>query len=536
MEIALENDIKTYAGGLGVLAGDILRSAVGLKFPMVGITLLNDKGYFKQKINFAGEQTSSADSGYNFSKLKKLPQQVRVAIGSEEVKVGVWQYLIKGQNGFSQPVYFLDTNIAGNSPANRKLTGELYGGNEEYRLKQEIILGRGGIKMLRALGYKNIKKFHLNEGHGSLAAVELFLNSSQNTDAQKIKEVKNQCVFTIHTPLLKQQESFSLPYLLQYQPDFPKHLQGLVSDNEINLSLVGFYFSGYANAVSKRQKETLNKIFSGHKIKSITNGVNSVNWTAPEFQKLYNKYLSGWQVNDQKLIKAVDIPLGEIWSAHQKAKKRLLAYINLHSKEKFEKNVFTLSFARRFTSYKRPEFLLSDIKRLLALQNNFGGLQIVYAGKAHANDLEGQALIKQIWATKEKLAGQIKIVFLEDYDLAKARLLTAGADLWLNTPLPPHEASGTSGMKAAHNGVPQLSTPDGWWLEGYIKNKTGWEIKEDKSSKLYDLLDKEIMPLYYQQPEKWQRIMRQVISCNAAVFNTNRVLRQYIKEAYKINC
>jgi starch phosphorylase len=534
MEIALENDIKTYAGGLGVLAGDILRSAVGLKFPMVGITLLNDKGYFKQKINYVGEQLSSADSGYNFSKLKKLPPQVIVVIGLEKVKVGVWQYLIKGQNGFSQPVYFLDTNIAGNSSANRKLTGELYGGNEEYRLKQEIILGRGGVKMLNALGYKNIKKFHLNEGHGSLAAVELFLNSQQKTDAEKIKEVRRQCVFTTHTPFLKSKDAFSLSYLLQYQPDFPQHLSGITDNNEVELTLLGFYFSGYINGVSKLQQKTLDKAFPGYKIQAVTNGVNSVNWTAPEFQKLYDKYVSGWRIDGQQLAKAISIPSGEIWLAHQKAKRRLLNYLKTHAKADWQENVFTLGFARRFTSYKRPEFLLSDIKRLLALQNNSGKLQIIYAGKAHPDDLEGQSLIKQVWKIKEKLADQIKIVFLEDYDLTKAQLLTAGVDLWLNTPIPPHEASGTSGMKAAHNGVPQLSTLDGWWREGYAKNKTGWAIKEDKPSELYDLLTKEIMPLYYQQPEKWSEIMRTVISRNAAFFNTDRAIRQYIRKAYRM--
>lgn len=534
MEIALENDVKTYAGGLGVLAGDILRSAADLNFPMVGITLLNDQGYFKQKITAAGEQVERSDSAYDFSKLKKLPSQVTVNIGSEEVKVGVWQYLIKGRNGFEAPVYFLDTHLPGNSRANRKLTGQLYGGDEEYRLKQEIILGRAGVKMLRVLGYGKIKKFHINEEHGSLAVVELFLSSKKKADLQKIKEVRRQCVFTTHTPLLKRQDIFSLSYLLQYQPDFPKYLTELINNNEVNLTLVGFYFSGYINAVSRRQRITSKKMFPGYKIRAITNGANSLVWTSPEFQKLYDKYIPDWRAANSQLIKAAKIPLAEIRDSHQKTKRRLLNFINKRSKVKFKGNVFTLGFARRFVTYKRPEFLLADVKRLLAIQRRAGEIQIIYAGKAHPNDLEGKELIKQIWIAQEKLAGKIKIIFLENYDLKKARLLTAGVDLWLNNPLPPNEASGTSGMKAAHNGVPQLSTLDGWWPEGYVKNKTGWAIREKNQSNLYDLLETEILPAYYLQPEKWQKIMRGAISINASFFNTERVLREYIKKAYEI--
>ncbi|MFA5109271.1 MAG: alpha-glucan family phosphorylase [Patescibacteria group bacterium] len=537
MEIAVENEIKTYAGGLGVLAGDILKSAARLGFPMVGITLLNNKGYFEQKITSVGEQAEQPDSAYNFSRFKKLDQQVTVTIGSEKVTVGVWQYLVKGAIGFVVPIYFLDTDITSNSTANRQLSGQLYGGDREYRLKQEIILGRAGVKMLRALGYDEIKRFHLNEAHGSLAAVELFLNSEKKTDSEKIKEVRGQCVFTTHTPVSRGQDVFSLAYLKQFQPDFPDCLKSLVEKGEINFTFLGLYLSAFANAVSRQHRLTAQKMFPKYKIRAITNGVDSLFWTAPEFKKLYDKYLPGWRLDNGRLHLARKIPLAELRMAHQKNKKKMVEYINHKKSADFKKDIFTICFARRFAPYKRPEFLLSDLNRLLALRR-VGEIQIVYAGKAHPQDMEGRELIKEIWMSRNKLAGKIKMVFLENYDLEQARLLTAGADVWLNTPLPPNEASGTSGMKAAHNGVPQLSTLDGWWPEGYKKNKTGWAIKETGDvgrrarSNLYDLLEKEILPLYYQSPEKWEKLRRSVISLNASVFNAERMLRQYIKEAY----
>jgi len=537
MEIAVASDIKTYAGGLGILAGDILRSAADLKFPMVGLTLLNRQGYFQQKITIAGQQIAKPDQAYNFSALKKLRAQVTVKIGTEKVMVGVWEYTIRSRNNFRIPVYFLDTDLPGNSKINRQLTGVLYGGDEEYRLRQEIILGRAGVKMLACLGYKNIKKYHLNEGHGALAAIELFLSSPFKNSQEKIASVRQACVFTTHTPLLKSQDIFSLPYLLAYQSDFPLQLKGLVYQNEVNLTRVGLYFGGYSNAVSRRHQTVTQEMFLEYKISRITNGVDSARWTAPEFKKLYDEYLSGWREDNLLLRGASRIPTIKLWSAHQKAKRRLISRINkLSIRPQLKENVFTIGFVRRFAPYKRPGFLFKDLVRLLEVQKKVGSIQIIYAGKAHPQDLEGQALIKYIWQLKKELAAKIKIVFWEDYDIDKAQLLVAGVDLWLNTPLPPNEASGTSGMKAAHNGIPQLSTADGWWLEGYKKNKTGWLIKEDsrvEKNDLYDLLEKEILHVYYRYPERWQETIRSVISLNASYFNTQRVLREYISRAYK---
>lgn len=532
MEIALENKIKTFAGGLGVLAGDILRSAVNLGFPMVGVTLFNRDGYFKQTISEKGEQKAVADKS-SFLLLKKMPQTVTVYISKEKVIVGAWRYLIKSESGFFSPVYFLDTDLPGNSKANRDLSGALYGGDEEYRLKQEIILGRGAIKMLEAIGHKKIEKIHLNEGHGALAAVELFLKSKRQTDKDKLKEVRGLCVFTTHTPIPKAQDIFSLPYLLSFQPDFPGHLPGLIKDNAINLTNTGLFFSGFKNAVSRLHRRTARRIYSDKRIQGITNGVDSIFWTAPEFAILYDKHIPGWRQDNTLLAKAGIIAPVEIWTAHQLAKRRLIDYLNKQQDIELDRDVFTVVFARRFAVYKRPEFLFKDLGRLLQVNKN-KRLQLVYAGKAHPNDMEGRELIKKVSLLSKGLSQSVRLVFLKDYDLEKAKLLTAGADLWLSNPLPPNEASGTSGMKAAHNGIPQASTLDGWWSEGYQKNKTGWVIREKNGRDIYDLLEKEILPLYYDTPEKWWRLMGSTISLNAPRFSAQRALKEYIKKAYKI--
>lgn len=530
MEIALENEIKTYAGGLGILAGDILKSAAQKKFPMIGITLINRLGYFKQKINNSGRQIETIDRDYNFALLKKLDAEISVNIGKDQVRVGVWQYIIKGKNDFEIPVYFLDTNILGNKGVYKKITSKLYGGSPEMRLRQEIVLGRGGVKIIEVLGYKNIKKYHLNEGHGALTAIELFYKAKALSDGGKIKEVKNKCIFTTHTPIKTVYDDFSRSLLLKNQMDFPINLPNLIVEEKINMLDLAMYFSGYVNGVSKRHGEVLKEMFPKRDIKYITNGVNSVYWSSDEFKKIYDKYIKGWRENGKLLKKVNSVSKEEIWLAHQINKNILLKYLKTKFKINWQDNVFTIAYARRFTEYKQPLFLFANPEKLLSVLGEGGGAQIIISGKAHHRDMTGQEAIKKIYQIKKKYP-KLNIVFLENYNLDMAHLLTAGVDLWVNTPMPPLEASGTSGMKAAHNGVPQLSTPDGWWLEGYKKNKTGWTI--NTPDELYEILKKEIMPSYYQKSPDWQEILKNVISINASYFNSDRVLDQYISEAYK---
>lgn len=545
MEIALENDIKTYAGGLGVLAGDTLRSAADLDLPMLGVTLLNDLGYFKQKIGKNGQE--ELKSNYNLSKLKKLPNKVKIKIGKDDVLVGVWQYLITGRGEHPVPVYLLDTNITGNLPKYASLTGQLYGSGKDYRLMQEIILGRAGVKILNSLGHKYLKKFHINEGHGSLAAVELFLNSKKRKNEDKIRDVRRKCVFTTHTPVDAGHDVFPLKFFLDYQKDFPYKLKGLVDKKIVNMTKIGLFFSNFINGVALSHQKVSNKMFPEYPIHAITNGIHSETWTSPHFQKIYDKYIPNWRNSNLSLRNVFNIPLSVIWQAHQRSKKDLIDYIYKKQKIKLDLNVFTIGFARRFTGYKRSNLLFHDIKKLLNIHHNIGQIQIIYAGKAHPNDVDGKKLIKDILKMKEQYKDEIKIVFLEGYEMKLGKLMTSGVDIWLNTPLPPNEASGTSGMKAAHNGIPHFSTLDGWWLEGYIKDKTGWAIGEKRKSfnslelnkkdaeSLYYNLENKILPRYYGVPKKWQETMQNTIAINASYFNTERMLQQYIQENYFVS-
>lgn len=533
MEIALENKIKTFSGGLGVLAGDMLKSASDMKFPMIGITLLNKNGYFKQSISEEGNQKEAADKS-DYSNLELLAHQIVIKIKNDKVLIKVWRYILKTENGIDIPIYLLDSDVAENQEKYRKICSNLYDGDLRVKLRQEIVLGRAGIKLLKKIGCENISKIHLNEGHGALAAVELFLSSKKKTQLEKIKEVRNKLVFTTHTPVKAAHDVFYGEFLLKYQPDFPVEIPGLVVNDKINFSNLALFFSSYANGVSKKHGRIAQNMFPEYKIKSITNGVNSYFWTAPEFKKLFDLHIPRWRDNSKLLKKAKHIPLAEIKEAHLSAKKRLIDYIEQKKGIRFKEDVLTITFARRFAPYKRPSLLLSDINKLKEINKQTGKIQIIYTGKAHPNDVVGKSLINEVMHKIKKIANDLKIVFIENYDLEIAKILVAGSDLWLNNPVPPNEASATSGMKAAHNAVPQASTWDGWWPEAYHRGKTGWLINDNHGKNdLYHVLANQIVPLYYQQNDKYFKICRQSISYNAAYFNTHRMLQEYIKKAYK---
>ncbi len=549
MEIAIKNDIKSYSGGLGVLAGDTLKAAADLKTPMVGITLLNSKGYFKQIINERGEQEEKPDE-YDYSKLKEIATETTINIGEDKVKIKAWEYKIEGCGEYSIPVYFLDTNIDENKKEYRKLTGKLYGGDKKYRLMQEIVLGRGGAKLLPILGYKNIQKHHLNEGHAALAVVELFmkekLDSSDEESLEKIiKKVRNKCVFTTHTPVEAGHDVFSMEKVKRLQSDFPCDLPGLIDKDKLNMSRLALYFSSYVNGVALSHKRVSMEMFPEYEIASITNGIHSRTWTAPEFKKLFDENIPAWRNCSMFLRNAFNISSEKIWTAHQKAKQRLINYIEKKKEIKLDKNIFTIGFARRFTGYKRSTLLFNDMERLLKINDEVGKIQIIYAGKAHPSDHRGKEMIKMIHQIIDQYKDKISIVFLENYDMNLAKLLIPGVDIWLNTPLPPNEASGTSGMKAAHNGVPHFSTMDGWWLEGFVEERTGWAIGErhnrdispeeliaKDAPDLYEKLENKILDRYYKTPDLWKETMRDTIAINASFFNSERMLRQYAQEAY----
>ena len=548
MEIALESHIPTYSGGLGVLAGDTLRAAADLEVPMVGVTLLHRQGYFSQRLEADGTQREELVAWSVADRLESREGVCSVEIGGRDVMVRAWRYLIRGVTGATVPVFLLDTDIPGNDPSDRGLTDRLYGGDARYRLCQELILGAGGVRMLRALGYTRVARYHMNEGHAALLALELLAEEEAHTGEpthEAIERVKQRCVFTTHTPVPAGHDQFDLALAREVLgPSRVQVLQTLqCCDNALNLTLVALELSHYVNGVTRRHGEVSRSMFPGYPIGSITNGVHSTTWTAPPFAALYDRYIPDWRRDSFSLRYALGIPVTAIQSAHREAKAQLVRTVNERTPVNFDPERFTLGFARRTTAYKRPTLLLRDPARLRRLAATRGPLQVVFAGKAHPHDTEGKNLIREIVRRGAELAPDVRIAYLPDYDLELARQVTAGVDLWLNTPRPPLEASGTSGMKAAHNGVPSLSVLDGWWLDGHVEGVTGWSIgrrdgaseaaDDDDARHLYETLEQTILPLHADRPASWAEVMRLTIALNASFFNAHRMLQEYVIYAYQ---
>lgn len=540
MEIGLSNEIYTYSGGLGVLAGDTVRSSADLKLPLVAVTLVSKKGYFRQEIMHDGRQIEYPQE-WNPSKLMKLlPAETTVQIQDRNVKVKAWLYELQSVTGGVVPILFLDTDIEENALEDREITFFLYGGDEKYRLKQEIVLGIGGVRILDALGYK-IRKYHMNEGHSSFLALELLRKHEMN-----INKVRNLCIFTTHTPVEAGHDKFSYNLVQEILGDFIPFeiLQSLGGQDRLNMTLLALNLSNYVNGVAKRHKMVSKEMFPSYEIHAITNGIHSYTWTCESFKRLYDKYLTGWAHEPELLVRVDIIPDDEIWQAHLEAKKNLINYVNSATNAGMDYDTLTIGFARRATEYKRHTLLFSDLERLKKV-NRRGRVQLIFAGKAHPKDYAGKTLIKQIFDYKEFLKDEIKIAYLENYDMNLAAKLVSGVDVWLNTPLPPMEASGTSGMKAAHNGVINFSVLDGWWIEGWIEGVTGWAIgpapeehtsmEERKTKELEDLygkLEYVIIPLYYRRRGEWIRMMKNSIGKIASHFNSHRMMHRYVTEAY----
>jgi len=541
MEIGINENIPTYSGGLGVLAGDTLKSCADLNVPIVGITLLSEKGYFYQKIDSEGNQI---ELPHNFNIdyfLNFLPTRTSVKIENRVVNIRIWYYPIQGLGGYVVPVFFLDTNLAENSDYDKQITKYLYGGDNKYRLAQEIVLGIGGVRALQAMGYKTIDKYHMNEGHAALSTLELY------NQLKDIEKVRQQCVFTTHTPVAAGHDQFDLPVAKSMLGDMlPDHLvHDITFEDKLNMTRLALFFSHYVNGVAKKHGEISRIMFPGYAIDSITNGVHTPTWVSEPFQRLFDKYMPGWRSDPYLLRGAFSIDKYEIWNAHMEAKKRLIDFVNNRYNTGLSYDNFTIGFARRQTAYKRPELLISQPEQLVKIAEKAGPFQIIYSGKAHPKDDGGRDSIKNIFQVMKSLGGKVKIAYIHNYDMAIGKLMTAGVDLWLNTPRRPQEASGTSGMKAAHNGVPQLSTLDGWWIEGRIENITGWAIGSRKSNEkdsdddadrndLYSKLETWIMPKFYNDRDNWIRTMRSCIAVNASFFNTNRMIQQYVLNAYFI--
>jgi len=551
MEIALEAAIPTYAGGLGVLAGDTIRSAADLGLSLVAVSLVHRHGYFHQQLDANGAQSEHEARWEVEVALEPLAARVVVEIEERAVALRAWRYRVRGVCGDEVPVYLLDADLPENALADRALTHHLYGGDSRYRLCQETLLGIGGVRMLRALGHTHIDRFHLNEGHAALAVLELLAEETRRGNGVDVElalaAVRKRCVFTTHTPVPAGHDRFPSELVASVVGEAAQRtLEALGQTSELNLTDLALRSVRFVNGVAMRHGEVSSRMFPEYPIRSITNGIHPATWAAPAFRALFDLHFREWRRDAQSLRYAVKIPLGEIWWAHSRAKRALLERLKQAGATGFREEAFTIGFARRSTAYKRSTLLFHDLTRLRKLAQTHGPLQLVFAGKAHPADGEGKDLIRRVFAAGAELAGEISVAYLPDYDMETARFLVSGCDLWLNTPVPPLEASGTSGMKAALNAVPSLSVLDGWWVEGHVEGVTGWSIGNDGGGEersagerdavdaqaLYQKLDTAVLPCFFAQRERYLAIMRSTIALNASFFNTQRMLLQYLYAAY----
>ncbi|HEY2461594.1 MAG TPA: alpha-glucan family phosphorylase [Candidatus Acidoferrum sp.] len=576
MEIALENAMPSYSGGLGVLAGDTIRAAADLRLRMVAVCLLYRKGYFSQRLAEDGTQTEEPVQWRVEDFLKEQPARVTLPLEGRRVELRSWCYSVKGVRGFEVPVYFLDADLPSNDERDRNLTGSLYGGDSYYRLCQEVLLGIGGVRMLRALGYSGLTRYHMNEGHAALLALELLGEEAEKAGRTSIRgadieKVRSKCVFTTHTPVPAGHDRFPMEFLtrvfpaqngffdlqdassvdlvkrvLQAEQNFPDMQEAARRGASLNMTYLALSLSNYVNGVAKLHGETSRKMFPQVPIEAITNGVHATTWAAPSFKELFDRTIPTWREDNYSLRGALGLQPQEVWAAHALAKLALFETVRKKTGLPLDPEVFTIGFARRATSYKRADLILSDLDRLRQIAKNVERFQIVYAGKAHPNDRGGKEIIRHIFQSKKALKKVVPIVFLDEYNMEVGGQITAGVDLWLNTPQFPLEASGTSGMKAALNGVPSLSILDGWWVEGHIEGVTGWSIGEARrtadvaapvenaaeAQSLYAKLENVILPMFYKDRSRYLSVMQHAIAINGSFFNTQRMVQQYITDAY----
>jgi starch phosphorylase len=545
MEIAIRPEMPTYAGGLGMLAGDTLRSAADLGIPLVAFTLLHRKGYFQQHLAPNGVQTETVQSWNPADFCVEEPARVTVLIEERIVNVRAWRYDVEGRFGHIVPIYLLDTDLELNTGWDRGLTDHLYGGDENYRMQQEIVLGMGGVRMANALGLR-VNVYHMNEGHASLLTLALLerqlcggpLRAATETD---IEHVRRQCVFTTHTPVPAGHDRFSTEQSIRILGgERTARLQqlGCFRDGMLNMTLLALRFSRHANAVAMKHGKVSQQMFPEYKIGTITNGVHAATWVSEPVRQMLDEHIPAWRRDNLYLRNAIDVPEAKILEAHARAKEELLAEVGSRTGVALSPKVLTLGFARRAATYKRASLLFTDPARLAAIAEAAGGLQIIFAGKAHPQDGPGKALIQSVVEDAAQFSSDaLHIVYLENYDWGLGAMMTAGVDVWVNTPRRPYEASGTSGMKAAMNGVPSLSILDGWWIEGCIEGFTGWAIEDgandqEEADSMYRKLESAVVPLYLDAPEKWARLMRTTLAFNGSYFNTNRMVKQYNRNAY----
>ncbi len=546
MEIALDSNIPTYSGGLGVLSGDTIKSAADLEIPMVGICLCYSSGYFYQLFNEQGEQKEKEIQWSFFYEFDQVEKPITIKIENKDVLVSAWLYNVVGHSGHILPIYLLTTDVEGNESWMKKMTGSLYDSTSRWnRIVQEIILGIGGVKLLKSLGYNNIETYHINEGHGAFATLELF-----NAFGGDIDKVKDHVVFTTHTPVPAGHDRFGEDLVRKVFIDrFPPQLRKLGDDHgDLNMTYLAMNLSRYRNGVAKKHGDISRKMFPGYEIDAITNGVHLPFWVSKPLKDIYDRMWPNWKANPTVFQNAIEIDDLDLFDAHVENKWSLINYQKAHSWNLLDEELLTIGFARRFATYKRATLIFHDIDRLGEICKD--KIQFIFAGKAHPKDEGGKNYIKKIFQAGEYLIEKygVKVVLMENYGIDLAHLLVSGVDLWLNTPERYREASGTSGMKAVLNGVLNFSVQDGWWLEGYKMNPlAGWAIGPDDSdpsapgvsndwdidsNMLYSILEDEIIPTYMNQSE-WIFRQKNAIAL-ASYFNTHRMIEEYAAKAYKL--
>jgi len=537
-EIGISSSLPTYSGGLGILAGDHIKAAADEGLPLCAITLLYKEGYFKQRIDEEGSQTETYPRFDPEPLLKKIDFTFSLHLQKRDVQINVYRLDYTGLNGHIVPIYFMDTDLESNYAEDRSISLRLYSGNKNHRILQEAILGFGGIHLLKHLGtLDKIETFHMNEGHCSFLTLTL-LEEFKNENS-----VREKCHFTTHTPVPAGHDHFALERVNKLLHGLiPENLQlpSLVKDSRLHMTELGLYFSRSINGVSKLHGDVAQEQFPEHQIGYITNGVYHPYWICSQIRKVYNIYLPGWKEDGTKLLEVDSIPDDELAAAHAKRKRILLGYANAQVQKAFSRSTLTIGFARRAATYKRAHLLFTDIERLVNICQ--GQVQFIFAGKAHPEDVKGKEIIQGIVANANELYGKVKVIFLENYNMWLGRMLTSGVDVWLNTPLRPNEASGTSGMKATFNGVPNLSVLDGWWAEACNHGINGWAIgnpetpnDETDANHLYELLENDVIPLYYDNFSKWITMMKSSVKIGAQ-FTAQRMVREYKEKYYqKVN-
>ncbi len=531
MEIGLNENIPTYSGGLGILAGDHIKSAADLNIPLVAVTLLYKRGYFIQNINPFGKQEEIYPYFDPRAFMEPLPFKVTIRIENRNVHIGVWKYNQIGMTG-RVPVYFLDTDLPINAPEDRLITQYLYGGDSHTRISQEAVLGIGGYLALKRLE-PQITTYHMNEGHAVFLTLALLKDFNGNEE-----EVRSRCVFTTHTPVPAGHDKFGYDLAEKVLDDYlPPNIKRLAGEDVLNTTMLALNLSRAANGVSQLHGDISRQMFPGYEIGYITNGVHHLSWTGPDFKALFDKYVPNWRQDPKQLGDISVIPDSDLGDAKKKAKKRLISYINSVSAAGFTDEFLTICFARRAAAYKRATLIFSDLEYLFNL--SFDRVQFVFAGKSHPQDELGKELIQEIIKIGRQYENRLRLVFVPNYNIWVAGLMTSGADIWLNTPRRPREASGTSGMKVCFNGGVNMSVLDGWWREACRNRINGWAIGDDEdqsdeaaAADFYQDLE-DLVTTYYANPKQWLSIMRHSISDITPQFNTHRMVLEYFHRYYR---